>query len=118
MRKRVSRYSRIVFVLFVALTGVWNLHSQSTTSLRGTITDAQGAVIPGAVVTLTDRDKGASRQIVTDAVGSYAFLQLSPGTYTLKVENPGFSTATRDNLKLLVNTPATLDLRLDGYMDQ
>jgi len=113
MINRVSPYSRILFVLFAALTGVWNLYSQSTTSLRGTITDAQGAVIPGAVVTLTDRDKGASRQIVTDAVGSYAFLQLPPGTYTLKVENPGFSTATRDNLKLLVNTPATLDLRLE-----
>src|SRR5205085_749020 len=83
MNKRVSRYSRIVFVLFVGLTAAWTLYSQSTTSLRGTITDAQGAVIPGAIVTLTDRDKGLSRQIVTDAVGSYAFLQLPPGTYTL-----------------------------------
>ena len=113
MSKRVSRYGRFVFSLYVLLIAVFSAYSQSTTSLRGTVSDSQGGVIPGAVVTLTDRDKGASRQIVTDAVGSYAFLQLPPGTYTLKVENPGFSTATRDSIKLLVNTPATLDLRLE-----
>jgi hypothetical protein len=113
MSKRVSRYGRFVFSLYVLLTAVFSAYSQSTTSLRGTVSDSQGGVIPGAVVTLADRDKGASRQIVTDAVGSYAFLQLPPGTYTLKVENPGFSTATRDSIKLLVNTPATLDLRLE-----
>ena len=50
--------------------------------------------------------------MVTDAVGEYAFLQMPPGTYTLKAERPGFSTATRDNIKLLVNTPASLDLQL------
>ena len=113
MSTRVSRYGRLAFSLYVLLTAVFSAYSQSTTSLRGTVSDSQGGVIPGAVVTLTDRDKGALRQIVTDAVGDYAFLQVAPGTYRLKVENPGFSTATRDNIKLLVNTPATLDLRLD-----
>ena len=80
MSKRMSRYGRIVFSLYVLLIAVFSAYSQSTTSLRGTVSDSQSGVIPGAVVTLTDRDKGASRQIVTDAVGSYAFLQLPPGT--------------------------------------
>jgi hypothetical protein len=86
--------------------------SQSTTSLRGVVTDAQSGVIAGTVITLTDSEKGVSRQVVTDAVGAYAFLQMSPGTYTLKAEKPGFSRATRDGIKLLVNTPASLDLQL------
>ena len=113
MKKRVSRYRRILFVLSILLPTAWIGYSQSTTSLRGTITDAQGAVIPAAVVTLTDTEKGTSRQVVTDAVGDYAFLQMQPGTYALKAEKPGFSTATRNDIKLLVNTPATLDLRLE-----
>src|SRR5579872_2569300 len=112
MTTRISRY-RSIALMVCALASLWNAYPQSTTSLRGIITDSQGGVIPGAIVTLSDPDKGLSRQIVSNGVGEYAFLQMSPGTYTLKVENPGFSTATRDNLKLLVNTPATLDVRLE-----
>ncbi len=74
MSTRASGYGRLVFSIYILLTAVFSLYSQSTTSLRGTVSDSQGGVVPGAVVTLTDRDKGASRQIVTDAVGSYAFL--------------------------------------------
>lgn len=112
MSKRVRGYCRFVstVVLLLPLAGIG--YSQSTTSLRGVVTDAQGGVIPGTVITLTDRDKGTVRQVVTDAVGEYAFLQMPPGTYALKAEKPGFSTATRDNIKLLVNTPASLDVQL------
>src|SRR5690242_11502505 len=113
MSTRVSRYGRLAFSLYVLLTAVFSAYSQSTTSLRGTVSDSQGGVIPGAVVTLTNHDTGLARQVVSDAVGNYAFLQIAPGTYSIKVENPGFSIATHDNIKLLVNTPATLDLRLE-----
>src|SRR6266852_3188642 len=113
MSNRLSACSRILSALCILLVAASTVYSQSTTSLRGTITDAQGAVIPGAVVTLNNVEKGTSRQVVTDTVGDYAFLQLQPGTYALKVEKPGFSTASRGNIKLLVNTPATLDLRLE-----
>src|SRR5579872_1521616 len=112
MTTRISRY-RSIALMVCALASLWNAYPQSTTSLRGIITDSQGGVIPGAIVTLSDPDKGLSRQIVSNGVGEYAFLQMSPGTYALKVERPGFSTATRNNIKLLVNTPATLDLRLE-----
>jgi len=98
----------VVLLLPLAAIG----YSQSTTSLRGVVTDVQAGVIPGTVITLTDSEKGTVRQVVTDAVGQYAFLQMPPGTYTLKAEKPGFSTATRANIRLLVNTPASLDLQL------
>ena len=113
MSQPVSRYSRTPILISFLFSIAWIGYSQSTTSLRGTITDAQGAVIPGTVVTLSDMEKGTSRQVVTDAVGDYAFLQVQPGTYALKAEKPGFSTASRSSIKLLVNTPATLDLRLE-----
>jgi len=112
MSKSVRAYVRLVrtVVLLLPLAAIG--YSQSTTSLRGVVTDVQSGVIPGTVITLTDSEKGTVRQVVTDAIGEYAFLQMPPGTYTLKAEKPGFSTATRDNIKLLVNTPASLDLQL------
>ena len=112
MSKPVSRYSRILFALSLLLSSAWLGYSQSTTSLRGTITDAQGAVIPGTVVTLSDMEKGTSRQVVTDAVGDYAFLQMQPGTYAVKVEKPGFSTATvspgRRSIRQIMSVPASV----------
>jgi hypothetical protein len=112
MSKSASRYGCTVVALSLVLSLPWTGYSQSTTSLRGIVSDAQGGVIPGSVITLTDREKGAIRQVVTDAVGEYAFLQMPPGNYTLKAEKPGFAIASRDNIKLLVNTPSSLDLQL------
>ncbi len=97
-----------------ALVGIlafaWSAYAQSTTSLRGTITDAQGLALPAVVLTLTNVDNGAVRSATTDPVGAYAFLQLPPGMYRIKAEKTGFTIATREGIQLLVNTPATLDL--------
>jgi hypothetical protein len=87
-------------------------YSQSTTSLRGTVSDPSAAVIPQAMVTLQDPATGFKRQILTGADGVYQFLQVTPGTYQLVVEKPGFSTLTRDGVQLLVNTPSTTDLTM------
>ena len=88
-------------------------HPQATTSLRGTITDPAGAVIPEAVVTLTNLANSSARQIATDKAGQYQFLQMPPGTYRIIVEKPGFSRISEDNIVLQVNTPASLDLKME-----
>jgi len=80
MNKHTRRHSRILFVLSILPPTAWVAYRQSTTSLRGTVSDSLGGVIPAAVVTLSDPGKGVSRQIVTDAVGEYAFLQVQPST--------------------------------------
>jgi hypothetical protein len=89
-----------------------NAYSQSTSSLRGVITDPSGAVISQAAVTLTSPENGWSHGSVTDANGEYSFLQVAPGTYKLTVEKTGFATMTQNVVKLLVNTPTTLDLAM------
>ncbi len=89
------------------------LHAQATSSLHGTITDPQGAVIPGAVVKLGNAATGFSRQVNTDQVGAYQFPQIAPGEYAITVQKPGFSTVTRDKLQLQVNVPAALDLQME-----
>lgn len=97
----------------LALLSTGSAYAQTTTSLRGTVTDAQSAVIPQAVVTLTNTENGSTRQSLTSPVGEYQFVQIAPGKYNVTAEKPGFTTASSTGVTLLVNTPATLDLRLE-----
>jgi hypothetical protein len=64
-------------------------------------------------VTLRNAQTGFRRQSLSNANGEYQFLQVVPGTYTVTVEKPGFSTVTHADTSLLVNTPTTLDLRME-----
>jgi hypothetical protein len=89
------------------------LRGQATTSLRGTITDSTNAVIPEAAVTLTSKETGITRNAITNAGGEYQFSQVPPGEYTVTAERPGFAVAVENGVKLQVNSPATLDIRLE-----
>ena len=74
-----------------------------TAALIGTVTDQQGAVLPGVTVTVTGVDSGVSRTATTDTSGGYQVLALPPGLYNLKVELEGFRTAVRDKVNLPVD---------------
>jgi hypothetical protein len=99
------------FAILCAVTcGLW---AQGASSLRGTVTDPQKAVISAAKITLTDIDEGAVRAAVSSPSGEYQFLQVRPGNYSLTVESPGFATGTVSGIKLLVDTPSTVDVSLE-----
>ena len=93
--------------------GATALRAQSTSSLRGTVVDQQGAVIPEVVVALTNTGTGNSRETLTDATGVYQFVQMPPGEYTLTAVKAGFATLTQKGIKLLVNTPESMQLMMD-----
>src|SRR5438270_11288862 len=90
-----------------------SLFGQSTTSLRGTVTDAQNAAIADAVVLMQDTSNGFERSTITSTAGEYQFAQVPPGTYNVTVKKPGFSAFVNHNVKLEVNTPATLDCHME-----
>ena len=98
----------ILGTLFTCATGA----AQSNSLLRGTVTDPQNAAVSNAIITLSSAETGATRKVSTAVNGEYQFLQVTPGTYSLQVESPGFTKATRTDVKLLVNTPTTLDFTL------
>jgi hypothetical protein len=83
-----------------------------TSSLQGVVTDAQGAVIPGAVVTITSTTTSATRKELSDDMGAYNFLQLPPSDYKVKAEKTGFKVKAT-TLTLQVDVPATLNLELE-----
>src|SRR6266542_7117134 len=102
------RCMRMVLVrgLLLALAGLiasGSAHAQSgSATLFGTITDQQGAGVPGATITLTQTATSAARTLVTDDGGDYRFVALRPGLYVLKIELSGFRTAVRDKIDLSV----------------
>src|SRR2546427_2280207 len=65
----------------------------SGASLSGTITDAQGAAVPGATVSVKNVATGVSFDTTTNTVGFFTVPNLTPADYEVSVTAPGFSTA-------------------------
>lgn len=84
-----------------------------TTSVHGVVTDKTGASISGATVALANSAQGLERQVKTTSTGEYEFVGLPPGTYSLTAEMPNFKRYEHSNLKLLVNSPATVNIILE-----
>jgi hypothetical protein len=81
-------------------------------SLKGVVTDAHGAAVPGAVVKALNDDTSLSRATLSNDRGEYELVQVPPGKYKVTLEKPGFRTHATD-VTLQTNTPATLDVRLE-----
>jgi hypothetical protein len=82
-------------------------------TITGTITDSQGAVVPGAQVKLTNLATGLVLQRATNSSGIYVFSPVRIGTYDIRVSAPGFEITTQKNLVLNVNQSLSADLRLN-----
>ena len=86
--------------------------SVATASLNGTVTDPSGAFIVGAKVTARNVETGLIRQTVTTDAGLYSLTDLPAGTYDLTVEQTGFDTAVRNNIRLTVGAVSTLNIQM------
>jgi hypothetical protein len=105
-------------IVRVALTLIVMAHAglalaQSAGSLRGTVADSTGAVLPGATVTLTNEATKFTRNATSDAKGQYFFASVDPGSYTLKVELSGFKSHETKNVRISTNDTAAVDVRLE-----
>src|SRR4051812_8222336 len=107
------RLLKVSLTLLVVLTLATAAFTQTgTTSLRGTVMDPKGAVVPGATVKLSDPSRGFSREAATNDRGEYQFLQLPPSTYNITATAANVGTVSQKGLQLLVSTPATVDLTI------
>jgi hypothetical protein len=78
----------------------------------GSVRDERGGVISGAVVTLSSAATGFTQTQTTSENGDYVFPSVRIGIYTLKVEKPGFSSATAENITATVNARQRVDIVL------
>src|SRR5216683_3188794 len=102
----------IVVVLVSLFSASMALGQTGNTSLRGTVTDPNGASVPDARVTLAAAAIGVTLETKTDKNGAYQFVEVRPTTYLLTVTAPGFATYKQSGLELLVSTPATNDVKM------
>ncbi|HEU0175440.1 MAG TPA: TonB-dependent receptor, partial [Blastocatellia bacterium] len=98
-------------MMIASHTAAFAQASSSAAELRGQVTDASGAAIPNAKLTLTDAVKGTSRNATSDGAGNYFFLGLLPSSYDLKVEAQGFEASTT-RLELTVGQQANIPIKL------
>ena len=91
-QKRAVRWTLpFLLLLTMANDGVLRAQSGISPSLAGVVKDSTGAVLPGAVVTLTFLSSGAQRKTSTGPEGAFLFLQLSTGDYRMQAEAAGFA---------------------------
>src|SRR5512143_708889 len=105
--------SRIGLGLVVVLLVASAAFAQDTGSIRGTVSDSTGAVVPGATVTLVNEATKFTRNVVTDARGAYYFGAVQPAAYTVRVEIPGFKTVERKNIRVNQREAAGFDVAME-----
>jgi hypothetical protein len=92
----------------------------TTATFYGSVTDTTGALIPGVSVTMSQEGTGAVVTRISDERGEFAFTFLSPGSYTVKMELPGFRThnSTAFTLGAAQNARRTFVLEVGGINDE
>jgi hypothetical protein len=103
---------RILAVTLAVLFGAAGTARAQLTSgtITGTVTDQQGGVLPGVVVTAQGLD--ATQTFVTEAEGRYRFLNLAPGPYKVTAALQGFTTVVRENVIVEVGKSVELPIQL------
>src|SRR6202047_2536348 len=81
---------------------------ETTSAIVGQVSDASGAAVPSATVTVTNRETGLRRSASTDASGRFNFPQLKPGTYLVKVEEEGFEPQQNDAVSAALGQKQTV----------
>lgn len=99
-------------LLFASPAAVLGQTRATGADLTGVVSDASGGVLPGATVTVTNRDTNVVRTVATDATGRYIVPALPPGTYTITVALDRFSTTTRENVVLALGQTLPVDFTL------
>jgi outer membrane receptor protein involved in Fe transport len=107
------RWMWLLAVVVVILTCSVSAVAQNATGrIIGTVTDAQGAAIAGAKITVTNTGTNVRSDTVTNSDGFYQVLQLPVGTYTVTAEHEGFSKAVTEAEPLDINQALRIDVHM------
>lgn len=88
-----------VFLCLFCSAAAW---AQDTATIVGTVTDPTGAVIPEVRVTVSNPDKGYSRELLTDTAGAYVAAKVPIGSYAITAEATGFQRTAVEDVVLTV----------------
>lgn len=106
----------ILAMTVVAALPAWSQTQITAGVIQGTVTDATGAVIPGAAVEVRNTATNLARALITSADGRFVALQLQPGPYRVTVTLAGFATHVQEDVNLTVGQSITINpvLKVSG----
>ena len=108
------RFSAALLAAFTLLFGpAPESAAQNTASISGIVSDATGAVVPGAEVTITREETGTVTNVSTNEVGSYTAAALEVGLYTVEVQTAGFKSFRSSGIVLNVRDRTVIDVALE-----
>ena len=111
--KNIGLYLALLMFAICVLTGPQSASAQAVYgSIFGTVTDASGAVVPNATVTVSNPAKGVSVSAQSDSSGEYRVQHLIPDTYNVTAEATGFSKKTTENVVVYADTAPKVDIAL------
>src|SRR5579863_8815914 len=108
----MTKSKNLMAVAIVVFASVPLFAQQITGSIRGTVSDASGAVVATATVTARQAETGLVRTVATDHGGNYLLLELPVGHYSLEVAATGFQKYVQQGISLNVNQNATVAVHL------
>jgi hypothetical protein len=104
---------RLSLAAFLLLMAVPLFAQRFTASIRGAVTDASGAVVAGAKVTLKNEETGLTRTMNTNAAGNYSFVDLPVGSYQVEVALTGFKSAVQTKIAISPADVREVNVRLE-----
>src|SRR6516165_9506533 len=113
MRATVAVAGLSLLTIMVSATRPALSQQRASAGIYGSVTDSQGAVVPGASVMLLHVTTNQARTTTTNQAGEYSFPLLPVGEYRVTVEQPGFKKYEQTGLLLQVNDNVKVDVRLE-----
>ena len=110
---RSSLFRRLVLLPGLLIVAPAVVSAQFSGAIQGTITDAQKAVVAGAVVIATHTASGVTREATTSDEGIFRIPSLGPGIYRVQIAKPGFLTARRESVTVGITETVRLDVTLE-----
>ena len=111
-RRSLVRAGLCLLVLGVTFIASLPTFAQSTATLRGTVTDQSGAVVPNAKVTARNQGTGIERFTISDNTGNYQIAALPAGTYDIDVSSQGMATQSAKGVVLPVSQIVAKDFKI------
>jgi Carboxypeptidase regulatory-like domain len=99
-------------VLLVSAAPAWAQTARGSGRMEGTVLDPSGATVPGATLTARNQATGGTTALTSGADGHFLFLSLTPGSYQLSIEMPGFQTLIMKDLVVTVGTTTSIKPQL------
>jgi hypothetical protein len=103
-----------MLLLLSSLSGIAQAQVTSTSRISGTVTDTQGAVVPGADVVIKNNETGAEFKLRSGDDGAFTLPSLPVATYTITVTSQGFKQTVITEVKTIVGETVTVEAKLEA----